>query len=593
MKFGPVPIGECVGGILAHAVFLPSSDSGKTAGRKIAKGSVITADLQQIIADSGITTLTIARLEEDEIGEDIAATRLIAGLLPDDDDRAGIIRVSKAATGRVNIYAECRGVLRLDPDLIRAVNLVDEGITLATLAHNQLVEKGDMIATLKVIPFGISTNAVDAVVALVNPPDGLGDALASVFAFMPLSVRNFALIQTSVDGMKESVLSATQGVTKARLNQLDCTLVSSQRVPHEEGAISAAIENAKAEKAEVILICGASAIADRRDVVPQGIVLSGGTVDHLGLPVDPGNLLMLAHIPAGKNSEIPIIGMPGCARSPKLNGFDWVLHLLLAGCQIDHVEIAGMAVGGLLMEIASRPLPRKMTERQNTSGELPQSSQSSQSPQSPQLSRAPSIAGILLAAGQSRRMGNINKLLGDSDGQPLVRRCAQAMLDGGIKELIVVTGHQASAIERALDGLPLRFVHNPDFATGQAGSVGIGIAAVPDIYEGALIGLGDMPYIGADLIDALIADHEALPNSHSRISFPEHDGRRGNPVIWGRAFFDDLQMLSGDAGGRQILGHNFAAVNSFGWHDDNIHFDIDTPQDALSAPKRDHKNRSG
>ena len=583
MKFGPVPIDECVGGILAHAVFLPPSGSDKTAGRKIAKGSVITADLQQIIADSGISTVTIARLEEGEIGEDMAASRLIAGLLPD-DDLAGLIRVSKAATGRVNIYAECRGVLRLDPALIRAVNLVDEGITLATLAHNQLVEKGDMIATLKVIPFGISTDAVDAVIALVNPPDGLGDVPASVFAFMPLWVRKFALIQTSVDGMKESVLSATQEVTKARLNQLDCTLVSSQHVPHEEGAISAAIENAMAEKAEVILICGASAIADRRDVVPQGIALSGGTVDHLGLPVDPGNLLMLAHIPAGKTSEIPIIGMPGCARSPKLNGFDWVLHLLLAGCQIDHAEIADMAVGGLLMEIASRPLPRKMTERRNTSGELPQSSRLSKSV------KAHSIAGILLAAGQSRRMGNMNKLLGDSDGQVLVRRCAQAMLDGGIKELIVVTGHQASAIEQALNGLPLRFVHNPDFATGQAGSVGIGIAAVPDIYEGALIGLGDMPYIGAELIGALIADHEALPNSHSRISFPEHDGRRGNPVIWGRAFFDDLQMLSGDAGGRQILGHNFAAMNSFGWHDDNIHFDIDTPQDALSALKKDHQS---
>ena len=177
-------------------------------------------------------------------------------------------------------------------------------------------------------------------------------------------------------------------------------------------------------------------------------------MQRLGLPADPGNLLMMAAI-----GDMPVIGMPGCARSARLNGFDWVLQLLLAGIEIDQDEIADMAIGGLLMEIASRPLPRKMVERRRPTNIV--------------------IGGILLAAGSSRRMGETNKLLVEIDGQPMVRHAAMAMLEGGIRDLVVVTGHQQDLVRRALQGLEVTFIHNADFAAGQAGSVAVGVGAVP------------------------------------------------------------------------------------------------------------------
>ncbi len=193
-------------------------------------------------------------------------------------------------------------------------------------------------------------------------------------------------------------------------------------------SLAAAIGESRRHGAKAILICGASAICDRRDVVPMAVEVAGGrSTGSACLPI-PGNLLMMARL-----DEMPVIGMPGCARSPRLNGFDWVLQLVLAGIEIDDDEIADMAIGGLLMEIASRPLPRKMVERRRPS--------------------TIAIGGVLLAAGSSRRMGDVNKLLVEIEGEPLVRRAARAMLDGGIMDLVVVTGHQHEDVVAALDGL--------------------------------------------------------------------------------------------------------------------------------------------
>jgi molybdenum cofactor cytidylyltransferase len=180
-------------------------------------------------------------------------------------------------------------------------------------------------------------------------------------------------------------------------------------------------------------------------------------------------------------------------------------------------------------------------------------------------------------------MGEVNKLLVEIDGEPLVRRAAQAMRDGGIMDLVVVTGHQRDEIVAALHGLEVTFAHNADFVAGQAGSVAAGIAALPQTVSGALIALGDMPYISPDLVAEMIRDHSGLGDHEARISFPVHEGRRGNPVLWGCGFFEALGRLSGDMGGRQVLRENPAAVNSISWHDDSIHRDIDTPEDLLRA----------
>ena len=536
MKFGTHPLGSCVGAVLVHAVYLETG--------RIRKGTRLTEGDIDRLRDAGIESVIVARLEAGDVDEDSAADQLAACLLPSS------VRLSVAATGRVNIYATTRGIVRFDRDRLKAINMIDEGITLACVQHNQLVEDGDMIATLKIIPYSVTRDAIAAVQAAAGED--------AVVEFYPLTARPFALIQTRVDGMNPAILANTETVTKQRLNRLDCALVDSRIVAHDSAVVTAAIQKAQDHGAEAILVCGASAISDRRDVVPAAVQSAGGTIDRIGLPADPGNLLMAARI-----GDVPLIGMPGCARSLRLNGFDWVLHLVLAGIPLSDDEIADMAIGGLLMEIASRPLPRKMVERRQPDGV--------------------DIAGVLLAAGMSSRMGDSNKLLVEINGMPMVRHAAQVMLAGGIEDLVVVTGHQARAIEAALSGLNLRFAHNPDFADGQSCSIAAGIAAMPASASGALIALGDMPYLSADLVAEMVQDHARLGDHNTRISFPVYDGRRGNPVLWGSGFFKALQDLTGDIGGREILTAQPAAVNSITWRDDSIHRDIDKPDDMPAS----------
>src|SRR6185312_1680468 len=129
--------------------------------------------------------------------------------------------------------------------------------------------------------------------------------------------------------------------------------IAERRVPHDEAVLSKAIAEMLDLGAELVIVFGASAIADRRDVIPAALTGAGGVVQHFGMPVDPGNLLLI-----GKARGVPVLGAPGCARSPVENGFDWVLMRLLAGLRVARSDLAGMGVGGLLMEIVTRPQPR-------------------------------------------------------------------------------------------------------------------------------------------------------------------------------------------------------------------------------------------
>jgi molybdenum cofactor cytidylyltransferase len=307
-------------------------------------------------------------------------------------------------------------------------------------------------------------------------------------------------------------------------------IVAERRVPHSEPAVAGAIAGL-AGGADMILIFGASAMCDPEDVIPAAIRASGGEVIAAGMPVDPGNLLVL-----GERQGKPVLGAPGCARSPKENGFDWILDWLMAGLAVRADDIAGLGVGGLLMEIPTRPQPREVA---STRANGP-------------------VHGILLAAGRSSRMGGPNKLLAAFDGVPLVRRSAERALASQVASLTVVTGHQGERVRAALAGLQLRFVDNPAFASGLAGSLKAGIAALPAAAGGALVLLGDMPEIESRDLDRLI---EAFDTSGaSAIVRATHDGKRGNPVILPRSIFNYLATIEGDTGARHIVEAGIADV---------------------------------
>jgi len=438
-------------------------------------------------------------------------------------------------------------VLVVDRAKVDGINGVDEAITFATLAAYKPVVEGEMIATVKLIPFGIEARLRDAAVAA---------AAGGALRIAPYVIKRVGIVSTLLPGLAPKVVEKTLRVTAERLAPAGAAVIAERRVPHDEAALAAAIKELLGLGAELVIVFGASAIADRRDVIPAAISGIGGAIEHFGMPVDPGNLLLI-----GNAGGVPVLGAPGCARSPVENGFDWVLMRLLAGLKVTRAELTGMGVGGLLMEIVTRPQPR---ENLGTDGNR-------------------NVAAIILAAGRSTRMGGPNKLLAELGGKTLVRIVAEQALASKAKGVIVVTGHQAEQVEKALQGLSVKFVRNPDFAKGLASSVKAGIAAVADSADGAVICLGDMPLIDARLIDRLI---EAFaPDRGNLIAVPVSDNRRGNPVLWSRRFFHELMALDGDIGARHLIARHSEAVAEVPVEGHGAFLDIDTPQ-ALEAAQR-------
>lgn len=330
MKFGSVPIDRAAGGIVAHAVRRP--------GLTLKKGDTVSAADVEALRAAGVQEVTVAQLEAGDIGEDEAAALLARKL------SGANLRIDPPFTGRCNIFATSAGVLLFDGPAIDAVNALDEAITFATLPALRAVVEGEMVATVKIIPFAVARDTLDKAMATA------GAARLSVEPFKPMKV---AMISTVLPGLKPATIDKTARVLEQRLAPAGARVVSHERVVHERKALAPAIARAT-PTSDLVIVFGASAITDRRDVIPAAVEAAGGRIEHFGMPVDPGNLLLIGATSAGR----PILGAPGCARSPKENGFDWVLQRLLAGLPVTSADIRRLGAGGLLMEIVSRPQPR-------------------------------------------------------------------------------------------------------------------------------------------------------------------------------------------------------------------------------------------
>lgn len=532
MKFGAVPPAEAEGAILAHGV--------QVNGATLKKGRVISAADVAALEAAGVASVIVARLAADDVGEDEAAAALAEALAGDG------VRIASAFTGRANHYAGVSGVLRVKASAIDAINAIDEAITVATLPDYDAVGMRAMLSTVKIIPYAVKRASLDAALSLAK-------VLGPVIEVAPYRALRIGLISTSLPQTKPSIHVKNRATLEARLAPTRATIIAEQVVAHVDSAVADAVKACLAAEAEVVLIYAASAIADRRDVVPAGLEAAGGTVLRFGMPVDPGNLMLL-----GRHGEVPVVGLPGCARSPKLNGFDWVLQRLLAGLKVTGEDVAQMGVGGLLKEIPSRPQPRDVP--------------------APASKAAPRIAAVVLAAGQSRRMGS-TKQLAAIGGIAMVRRTVEAVETSAVDSVVVVTGHEAEAVGVALKGLPVTIVRNPDHALGLSTSLKAGIEALPVDTDAALIVLGDMPGVGAGEIDRLIAAFD--PAEGRGIVVPVHAGKRGNPVLWARAFFAEMARLSGDAGAKHLLAEFGEAVVEVELGE-GVLTDIDTPE-ALAA----------
>ncbi len=521
MKFGPVPLDRAAGAYLAHAVHVGT--------RRIAKGKRLDAADIAAAREAGLETLVVAALEPGDLHEDAAAT-LIATVAAGSG-----LAAQSPAHGRCDIAAEAAGLLIVDAATVDAVNAHDEAVTIGTLAPFALAAAGEIVATVKIIPFAVSESIAQSA----------AESAQGAMRLAPFGKLRVAFIQTTLPGTSAKLLAKTAEVTEARCNALGLAAWREMRCTHTEEALAGVLKDTG--DADIILVSGASAISDRRDVVPAAIDAAGGAVIRLGMPVDPGNLLCLAHI-----GDRPVIGLPGCARSPKRNGFDWVLERLWAGLDVTGADIARLGSGGLLADVP-RPMPR------------------------PSAHAVGPVGCVILAAGRSTRMG-ANKLLADLAGKPVLAHVLEAVKSSG-RPAIVVTGNAEAEVSAIAAEYGFQSVYAAHYADGLSRSLAAGIAAVPDDWSAALVLLGDMPGVTAEHIASLAAAARS-----GRIAVPVHAGKRGNPVAWGRRYFARLRGLEGDVGGKALLAEFADDVVEVPVDSDAIFVDVDTPE-ALAAAR--------
>ncbi|WP_346906927.1 molybdopterin-binding/glycosyltransferase family 2 protein [uncultured Roseibium sp.] len=532
MDFGPRPVLEAEGCVLAHST--------RTGNATFKKGRVLSANDVKALQQAGVTTVTVACLAADDLNEDLAADRIARAA------NGGGLTCDAPFTGRVNLYADQAGVLVIDRQAVDAMNRIDPAITIATLPEFTRVLAGRMVATAKIIPFA----APERLVAEAE------QRISGALRVAPFKAHRVGLVATRLPHLKPSTMDKTRRVLEARLAASGSTILAEERVDHREDAVAEAMARLAGQGADFLILFGASAVVDRKDILPAAIDLAGGTVEQFGMPVDPGNLLMI-----GTYEGLPVIGAPGCARSPKENGFDWVLDRKLAGLEVSAHDITGMGVGGLLMEIGTRPQPREVRT----------------------VPDKPQIGAIILAAGKSSRMGGPNKLLAELDGKTLVQHAVEAAQGAGLAQTILVTGHMADRIGAEISDFQIDVVHNPDFADGMAGSILTGMKALDPSLDAVIILLADMPGITSETLIGMIGAYADSPKA--LIVTATAEGKRGNPVLWDKRFFDGLKALNGDIGARHLIAENpeFVLEYEIGLA---ARLDLDTPEALAQAGGR-------
>ena len=329
MKFGPVPTSEAVGAILAHSI--------KTSSGRLRKGALIGPEQIKDLRASGIEEITVARLDATDVSEDSAAALLAKALVPNPE--SALLTHSSAFTGRVNLIADQPGVLQINIDAINALNAVHPMITCATVLPFARLSKGSLAATIKIISYAVPQAALDEAC----------EAAREALSLAPARLKTAELVVTDTGSGPDD--SKGIAAVKERVERLGASLVKVSEVPHQTNPLARAIS---LSTADLVLILTASATSDPLDTAPSALMQAGGELTRFGMPVDPGNLLFLGDL-SGK----PVIGLPGCVRSPALNGADWILERIICGIDVSSEDIAQMGIGGLLKEIPQRPQPRR------------------------------------------------------------------------------------------------------------------------------------------------------------------------------------------------------------------------------------------
>lgn len=334
MIFAYRPAATCEGMLLGHSIGL--------AGRRLRKGAWLTANDVTALLDAGVTTVFAGQREACDVMEDDAARQIAEHVCGPQ------LKPEAPHTGRCNLLAETDGLLHYTPETLINLNLVDQRITLAMLPNLSPVTKGDLVGTVKIIPFAVPQDVLSACKAAWQPSDAMTMA--------PYRGGRAHLLETRLPSVKP-LSDKIKEITRQRAQRVSLTLSDILAAPHQPEDVAQWLRSTSQQAApeDVLLIFGASATVDEADVIPAAIQQAGGVLKRVGMAADPGNLLV-----HGTVNGIDVVGLPGCAKSPALNGFDWVLERIAANVPITAQDWASFSVGGLLKEIKTRPQPRRL-----------------------------------------------------------------------------------------------------------------------------------------------------------------------------------------------------------------------------------------
>lgn len=535
MRFENVRTTDAIGTVLGHTHRLriaqtTDKETEKETTQRLSKGTLLNAKHIDMLLQAGVDSVMVAVLETDDVLENVAVERL--ALLFRDSG----VGVESSRQGRCNLYALHRGVLDYDVSLIHRLNALDWRVGMA-IEHGGVVEAGTVFASIKVIPYAVPRTVLDAWESALKSERGV--------EIYPLHRRHVALV-VSQSSEQASSIQRIVDVHRSRIEGLGSQIDRVYRCEHTVESIAQSLQSMVMEVWDLVLFYGETAVVDIDDVLPLAIRSVGGEVERVGMPVEPGNMLLLGSI-----QKRPIVGVPRCAQHIQQSGLDLVLARALSGAPLSSLDIARLGVGGYLKRNDSPIVPK---ERRHT------------------------IGAVVLMAGLSSRMKGANKLSmsipkPDGDGNTTVSvQTVQRVLSAGYAPVVVVTGYQEREIRALLQGLPVRFVHNPAFADGMGTSIAKAFSVLSG-WDAGLLALGDMPFVSPTILKEMYQRSTEYPE---HIVVPMHKARRGHPIIFPSALFAELQQCTGDVGARSVLQNHQDIIERVNVSDMSIFWDVDT-----------------
>lgn len=320
MIFGARATAKAKGMILAERIALPSNPD-------LSKGTILSPQDIALLTMANIKEVRVAELELHDVDAETAAQKIAHAMVPHPND--ALVRIQPNTSGQVTLVAVAAGVVGIDTAALARMNLVDGVISIATLPQLHRVEKGDVIAAINILTYGVKRSSLGRVVAEAH----------DVIYVRGVIARTASLIQTVANGAPDP---KGEAAIRLRLNRLGVRLEHSRLVPHNSSDLAEAIASAEGD---VLLIMTALPTEDIDDIAPRAVLLAGGIITRFGMPAAPGPDLF-----AGGLGAVPILGLPACARDPEFCGADWILERLLCGVAITDDDIARLSVGGLITQ---------------------------------------------------------------------------------------------------------------------------------------------------------------------------------------------------------------------------------------------------